>query len=376
VTWNRAVTALDKFFNWALAEHLITTLPFTYNYASSHVPGQERLSSKGRNNALAKVGSRDGVKCITLEDYLVFRDVGLLGLLPDGSIDPDFRGRNVLRNAAFAELLVTTGVRLEEGASILKAEVPDPDAVRWNKFQSCKMRLAHLTTKGDKGRTIWIPKRVIRDHIMPFIQEDRDNAVIKAISDGRYASASDVVGVKTWRGTGCTVYDSVGGEEKWNFEDLSPSFRSRLFLVDESQNIQESGMLWLTEQGMPTTPNNLEVVFNRACRRLLQFGIDLWVTPHTLRHTFAVYMLSQLIKATVGSIVGLGQEKGQNGEGAYRRIIADPLRTLQRLLGHASITSTYKYLTFIEEAEELVDAAVSSWGDRLGGLPNNALVTP
>jgi hypothetical protein len=211
---------------------------------------------------------------------------------------------------------------------------------------------------------------------MPFIQEDRDNAVIKAISDGRYASASDVVGVKTWRGTGCTVYDSVGGEEKWNFEDLSPSFRSRLFLVDESQNIQESGMLWLTEQGMPTTPNNLEVVFNRACRRLLQFGIDLWVTPHTLRHTFAVYMLSQLIKATVGSIVGLGQEKGQNGEGAYRRIIADPLRTLQRLLGHASITSTYKYLTFIEEAEELVDAAVSSWGDRLGGLPNNALVTP
>jgi integrase len=50
---------------------------------------------------------------------------------------------------------------------------------------------------------------------------------------------------------------------------------------------------------------------------------------------------------------------------AYRRVLGDPLQKVQRLLGHASITSTYIYLDSLEEARELVDAAAERLVDGL-----------
>ena len=46
------------------------------------------------------------------------------------------------------------------------------------------------------------------------------------------------------------------------------------------------------------------------------------------------------------------------------------------MLGHASISTTYKYLTYMEEAEEIVDAAVGSWSDRLGAPSDFVAVAP
>ena len=42
-------------------------------------------------------------------------------------------------------------------------------------------------------------------------------------------------------------------------------------------------------------------------------------------------------------------------------MIGDPLQKLQRLMGHASIASTYIYLDSLEESRALVDAAVARW---------------
>ncbi len=124
---------------------------------------------------------------------------------------------------------------------------------------------------------------------------------------------------------------------------------------------------------MPPALNMFEAVFARACERLKKFDFDLWITPHTLRHTYAVYMLNQLIRHTLDTDVGIGREKQRLSDNTYRRVIADPLRTLQKLLGHASITSTYKYLTYLEEAEELVDQAIGSWGDLVGSPDLNLI---
>src|SRR3546814_16168620 len=43
---------------------------------------------------------------------------------------------------------------------------------------------------------------------------------------------------------------------------------------------------------------------------------------------------------------------------SYRLILGDPLQQVQRLLGHASLTTTYIYLDHIATRADTVDAAV------------------
>jgi hypothetical protein len=43
----------------------------------------------------------------------------------------------------------------------------------------------------------------------------------------------------------------------------------------------------------------------------------------------------------------------------YTRVITDPLRQLQRLLGHASSQSTEVYLTCLDLAQQIVDGAIA-----------------
>ncbi|MEU1804830.1 hypothetical protein [Streptomyces sp. NPDC019937] len=70
---------------------------------------------------------RGDVKFLSAPRYAAFRDVGLRGQRPSGATDPSFRGRNAERNVVMAELLVTTGLRIEEAAPLCWPELPGPD---------------------------------------------------------------------------------------------------------------------------------------------------------------------------------------------------------------------------------------------------------
>ena len=120
-------------------------------------------------------------------------------------------------------------------------------------------------------------------------------------------------------------------------------------------------ILWLNEAGRPMTSAAWAAVFRRASTRCRTLGIDIDVTPHALRHTFAVHMLSMLIREQIGAVLADGPPD-EPGSAAYRRMIGDPLQKLQRLLGHASIASTYIYLDSLEESRALVEAAAERWG--------------
>ena len=120
--------------------------------------------------------------------------------------------------------------------------------------------------------------------------------------------------------------------------------------------------MWLTETGLPVTAATWESIFRRASLRCRDHGIDIEVGPHSLRHTFAVHMLEMLIREQIGAV--LDSRNGTTaaaGDAAYRRMIGDPLQKLQRLMGHASLASTYIYLDSLEESRALVDGAIARW---------------
>lgn len=81
------------------------------------------------------------------------------------------------------------------------------------------------------------------------------------------------------------------------FDALTPSDRRRLVTT-----AGDPLALWLDEAGRPMTPAAWAVAFRRASARCRSFGLDLLVTPHALRHTFPVHMLSMLIREQIGSV--------------------------------------------------------------------------
>ena len=133
----------------------------------------------------------------------------------------------------------------------------------------------------------------------------------------------------------------------------TPEERCRLILHDEDGPPREPAALWLTEVGQPVRPNSWEVIFTRACKRCEENGFPLSISPHQLRHAFAVHMLALLIQQRLReAALPVGPVE------SYRLILGDPLQQVQRLLGHASLTTTYIYLDHIATRADTVDAAV------------------
>jgi hypothetical protein len=151
-SWNRAVAALDKLYRWAVEEGLVKQSPFTYRDIRRRVPaGHHRTIAVVRNRAYERAAKRSDVKFITIEDYRQFRDVGLLGLALDGNERPGARDRNGSRNALFADLLITTGLRLEEASSLLAVEIEDAVRAVADGDNQVAFRLSAGLTKGDSG---------------------------------------------------------------------------------------------------------------------------------------------------------------------------------------------------------------------------------
>lgn len=117
--------------------------------------------------------------------------------------------------------------------------------------------------------------------------------------------------------------------------------RGRLVLPDGT-----SPLLFLRDAaggaGGPMTGWN--AVFERASRRCR--ALDPYfpkVTPHVLRHSFAMATLRFLIDQAARRIERIEMWAGREEIAGYWRL-HDPLLTLRDLLGHASVTTTQIYL--------------------------------
>lgn len=211
--------------------------------------------------------------------------------------------RNSQRDISLSNFLITTGCRIEEALSINIHQIPDPDSDRYAGLRTVSMK---ITGKGRKTRVIRIPKYVLHE-INIYAREDR----------------ADVF-------------------ERWEEKNNKTKASSKKY----------PKAVWLTELGTRLSTNSVDKLFENASKLS-----GVYVHPHMLRHTFAIYTLSGLIRKTIDDHL----TSKNKDEKKYRKLMRDPLRTLQIMLGHAYITTTYEYLDYIEEEEEYIDSALNLW---------------
>jgi integrase/recombinase XerC len=210
--------------------------------------------------------------------------------------------RNAQRDLSLTDLLISVGLRISEALGLMTYQIPDPDDSR---YVGRKAVGVSVLGKGHKQRTVRIPKRILRA-INFYIEEDRATALKKWKESHKNSRASEEVPKE----------------------------------------------VFLSEDGNPWSVRAVEDMF---CDISAKTGHKL--TPHGCRHTFAVYQLEAMIKRMALNLKLLRE----SGADAYRQILLDPLRELQKLLGHSSVTSTYIYLDFLEDAEALVDESLNDW---------------
>jgi integrase len=155
-TWRGDLAALSAFYGWAAHEYGVHN-PIPPRDPQQHRRVDHAFTPPSRRPALdastgnaidsAGIGDRD-VTWLTPPDYQRWVDLGLHGIGPDGREARVWRGRNTQRDAAFADLLYGTGLRLQEAGSLLVDELPPLHRER--PFYSCV--LATRCATGSRGR--------------------------------------------------------------------------------------------------------------------------------------------------------------------------------------------------------------------------------
>jgi site-specific recombinase XerD len=352
-SWGRLDAALEKFYRWALQVGLLERSPFAYGRVTP--PGE--VSVVGAREKRARKGD---MRFLSVQRYVAFRDVGLRGFLPGGGEDASFVSRCGSRNGAFADLCATTGMRLEEANSLLACELPGIDAS--DGARSERFELAPLITKGDRGRFVQIPHRVLRG-LRDYVEAERCVAIQRALARG-FPPGRRWVHVREPDRRGGQMLLASGRWSAVEWIDLDPGERSRLLNVGQDGQPAGPLALWLSEQGLPMAPRTWESAFERASQRCRGLGLDIDASPHTMRHTFAVHLLTELVRQQLAS---MGDGTADMRHNAYRRVMGDPLSHLQKLLGHARIATTYVYLDSIGEARQLIDEAAGELAKQLEG---------
>jgi hypothetical protein len=101
-----------------------------------------------------------------------------------GRADPSWQGRNEQRDAAFAEGLYGTGLRLGSWASVVLPELPD--VARGRGFFRCQ--LADACAKGGNGYAYWMPLAALRG-VLGYVEGARAAAARRTQAAGRYDRA-------------------------------------------------------------------------------------------------------------------------------------------------------------------------------------------
>ncbi|MEN8656180.1 integrase [Streptomyces sp. 21So2-11] len=341
--WDRELSAIMSLYSWAKKEGYLPRNPVLMkqvvgrNGETLMVPEQRADDARPSN-----------AHWLTPRTWRRWIDVGLRGHTREGVPEPGWVGRLEDRNVAFVRTLVSSGLRLGEGGSLLTFEVPKR---RLGGGRYYRGKVAAQVTRSKKQRTYYVSAEAIGD-IESYVASSRAWAVRKAQQAGRYDRLLEMrLLIEVTRGPKPKVrwcdQASVIGERELNLL----TWQERMLLFEEGPHGLEPLWLWLNERGLPFLPSSWESVFrtaNERCERILTPPEHLrkdphqvyapYATPHAARHSFALFMLV-VLNHLMDQRYGLTPEERRD----FRLLYGDPWFMVQNLLGHASRDTTVKH---------------------------------
>ncbi|MBV1949745.1 site-specific integrase [Streptomyces sp. BV129] len=350
--WNREAAAFTKLFRWAK----VSPLPVD-------------IVRRG-DRAADSVSSR--VLWLTPRTWGLWSDIGLRGHSRTGVAVPGWESRTELRNTSFVQLLLSSGLRRQEGGSLLTFELPS-QRLRFGRY--CHGRVAAAVTRSKQSRVFYVSMDAV-GQAEAYVESERAWAVQRAQAEGRYERLPMLrLVTKVTRGLRPKVEwadaNGVVGEQ----EVSRLGWRERQWLFLEGPDGPEPAWLWLTEQGLPMAPDRWNGVFRAAnlrCEEVLLTvgereverdfrlaevrGKSPYATPHAARHSMALYMLV-LLNQLVETRYGLSAADRRD----FAMLFGDPWWLVKTLLGHADVEVTKRhYLAPVAhlQLESILAAAV------------------
>ncbi|MCX5338493.1 site-specific integrase [Streptomyces atratus] len=332
--WNREAAAFTKLFKWGKVHPLPVDV------------------SRREDRAADSVSAR--VSWLTPRTWGLWSDVGLRGHTRAGVAAPGWDARTEIRNTSFVQFLLSSGLRRQEGGSLLTFELPTQH-LRLGRY--LHGRIAGAVTRTKNTRTFYASGDAV-GQVEAYVQSERAWAVQRAQAAGRYDGLTTMrLVTNVTRGIKPKVewVDAnavVGGQE------LSLlGWRERRWLFLEGQDGPEPAWLWLTEQGLPMEPDRWNGVFRSAnlrCEGVLlteeerkvdrRFrlanarGKSPYATPHAARHSMALYMLI-LLNELFESRYGLSKADLRD----FALLFGDPWWLVKTLLGHSDVETTKRH---------------------------------
>lgn len=325
-TWAGDLAALTAFYGWA--QRWLGGPQLFSRLATSEY--RDPAAARGPSWAPASVRRQD-VKWLSPGAVRLWMDVGLHGIDRSGRERTAWRPRSEDRDAAFVSGLYATGLRLQELASVLVAELNFPDDGR----RYATHRLAAACGKGRRGHQYWIDRAGI-DSIAHYLESARPAAIEAGRRRGLYRREDAwVLHDVSSTGRASLVSPSGVAHQSVRVDDMDPAFRLRLLV--ERDGAFEPAMLWLNEDGAPRPRHAWYRTFERANARVAAAGIErLRCHPHMLRHSFALrwYAVGRLLWESKSS--GWDRERKTD----FREQFGDVWTLVQTMLGHASVETT------------------------------------
>ncbi|GAA1595775.1 tyrosine-type recombinase/integrase [Actinoplanes couchii] len=342
--WDRDAAAIGCLYDFLVRQGVVARRPWR--------------NTPRRQTSLASRTRRDlRVRHIDLQQYLHLRDVGFGGIVPDGGVDDTFRGWRPHRNRAACELALLTGMRLQEWSTLLLPELGLIDG---------RSRSAHVglgaCAKSGHPRSVYVPTDAM-DLLDPYLRLERAEIVAKAQKSLRRAR-QDLFVVRRLEADGTRVSGILDGHAVTrSIRAMDPGLRRiavretgdgldplALFVGTGGRMLTASGWdrvrwaAWSRMTGQAVT--GVSVVLPRRC----------WVY-HDLRHTFALRLLIYLTRLVLDD----DRRRRTPMSTLLDHMSGNPLLQVQRRLGHASPSTTYRYIRYLKDPMREVDQAFQDW---------------
>ncbi|MFD8474891.1 tyrosine-type recombinase/integrase [Streptomyces globisporus] len=363
--WNRGLAALARLYEWAMQREYMPVNPVLMRSVVGR-NGEPVLVPRAR----AKNARTSEVRWLTPRAFRRWVDVGLRGCDADGLAAAGWAGRLADRNAAFADLLFSSGMRLAEGASLLTVEVPH---LRLEGGRYYAGRLARAVTKSKRARTFYASSVVVGE-IEGYVESSRARVVRRAQAMGRYDDLPmRLVTHQSGRHRRLLHWrDRNGMVGRTPLTEATVDERMSLFT--EGPDGPEPLWLWLNESGLPLRPASWEGVFrtaNERCETVLSPVLSQppFCTPHMARHSFALVMLV-VLNHVMDRRMGLTPEERRD----FRLLYGDPWRMVQDLLGHAQLETT-KHIYLAPVADLQLRSLVADYVPAGGPVSEEELAT-